>query len=399
MALESATYISQLVATNPVVGDPVGQGDDHLRLLKTVLQAQFPNFTAAVLNSTQAQLDAVIATALGVSGQFQVPLGAVGAPSYSFTGDLNTGLWSAGADQLEAACGGVTILSLGTSGGTLSGQLNVTGILNAQAALNVTGTATFTVPLAAANLASNSVTTAKILDANVTLAKIANSSGSNKLLGSVTGGAAYQEINLGAFLASSAGTLNLATDASHRAYVIGYDKSSGAPTAVPSAGYVVHVREEQASGTNGQSATLTAGSWSKRVLNVTKTDEVGTSLASSVLTLPAGTYEVSGSCQGYVDTGVSSGGGFKSRLRDTTNNVTLIVGSNDTTANVFHGSGATSQAVTLKSEVRGRFTLSGSANVEYQHYPVTTALATGGSALTTGEVEVYAELFFRLVKI
>ena len=41
MALESATYISELVDTNPVVADPVGQGDDHLRMIKTVLKTQF----------------------------------------------------------------------------------------------------------------------------------------------------------------------------------------------------------------------------------------------------------------------------------------------------------------------------------------------------------------------
>ena len=41
MALESATYISQLVAANPTATDPISQGDDHLRLIKTVLKNQF----------------------------------------------------------------------------------------------------------------------------------------------------------------------------------------------------------------------------------------------------------------------------------------------------------------------------------------------------------------------
>jgi hypothetical protein len=38
MALEVATTIAGLVATNPASGDPVSQADDHLRLLKTVLK-------------------------------------------------------------------------------------------------------------------------------------------------------------------------------------------------------------------------------------------------------------------------------------------------------------------------------------------------------------------------
>lgn len=42
MALETGTTIDELVATNPTVSDPAGQGDDHLRLIKTVLKATFP---------------------------------------------------------------------------------------------------------------------------------------------------------------------------------------------------------------------------------------------------------------------------------------------------------------------------------------------------------------------
>lgn len=48
MGLESATYVSDLVATNPVVGDNVAEGDDHLRLIKAVLQATFPVASGAI---------------------------------------------------------------------------------------------------------------------------------------------------------------------------------------------------------------------------------------------------------------------------------------------------------------------------------------------------------------
>jgi hypothetical protein len=48
MALESATFINQLVATNPTATDTVAQADDHLRLIKSTLQATFPNIDAAV---------------------------------------------------------------------------------------------------------------------------------------------------------------------------------------------------------------------------------------------------------------------------------------------------------------------------------------------------------------
>lgn len=41
MALETATTINGLVSTNPPSGDPLGEADDHIRLLKTVLKTTF----------------------------------------------------------------------------------------------------------------------------------------------------------------------------------------------------------------------------------------------------------------------------------------------------------------------------------------------------------------------
>lgn len=42
MGLEVATYVSDLVATNPATSDPLAQGDDHIRLMKAALKASFP---------------------------------------------------------------------------------------------------------------------------------------------------------------------------------------------------------------------------------------------------------------------------------------------------------------------------------------------------------------------
>ena len=52
MALESATYISELVDTNPTVSDPVGQGDDHLKMIKTVLKTQFSGLAGTTAITT-----------------------------------------------------------------------------------------------------------------------------------------------------------------------------------------------------------------------------------------------------------------------------------------------------------------------------------------------------------
>jgi hypothetical protein len=49
MGLETAAYIGELVASNPTATDPKNQGDDHLRLLKTILQATFAGFAGPVM--------------------------------------------------------------------------------------------------------------------------------------------------------------------------------------------------------------------------------------------------------------------------------------------------------------------------------------------------------------
>lgn len=54
MALESTTYISGLVATNPTSSDNISDGDNHIRLLKATVRATFPNITGAVTASHSA---------------------------------------------------------------------------------------------------------------------------------------------------------------------------------------------------------------------------------------------------------------------------------------------------------------------------------------------------------
>ena len=56
MTVETASYISQLNTSYPAVGDAVGEGDDHLRMLKTVLKNSFPSTsTAAIVPNVSGQ--------------------------------------------------------------------------------------------------------------------------------------------------------------------------------------------------------------------------------------------------------------------------------------------------------------------------------------------------------
>jgi hypothetical protein len=56
MALETATYIDGLNASNPVASDAISTADDHLRLIKSTIKATFPNITAPV-TKTAAEIN------------------------------------------------------------------------------------------------------------------------------------------------------------------------------------------------------------------------------------------------------------------------------------------------------------------------------------------------------
>jgi hypothetical protein len=73
MPLESSfTYISDLVATNPAVGDNVSVGDDHIRGIKATILATFPNITGAI-TATHTELNFVD----GVTSAVQTQLNAL----------------------------------------------------------------------------------------------------------------------------------------------------------------------------------------------------------------------------------------------------------------------------------------------------------------------------------
>lgn len=56
MGLETANNIGELVESNPVAGDGVNQGDDHIRLIKTLLKQELPVPTKGVVGGASGQL-------------------------------------------------------------------------------------------------------------------------------------------------------------------------------------------------------------------------------------------------------------------------------------------------------------------------------------------------------
>lgn len=96
MALETGTYVSDLVVTNPAHADGLNNADAHLRLIKSTIKATFPNITGPV-SLTQAQINGLLA------GGLTFPDGTVSAPSVTFGADGTTGFYRVGTGETGIA--------------------------------------------------------------------------------------------------------------------------------------------------------------------------------------------------------------------------------------------------------------------------------------------------------
>jgi microcystin-dependent protein len=127
MPLETGTYISDLVSTNPAHTDSVGQADSHLRFVKSAILATFTAITGAV-TATHTQLNTAVAAVVTGLAQAVHQAGSAGAPGVSFLGSLTSGLYSPATNQVAIAAGGVQCL-LAKPDGSLSGGTGQLGIV------------------------------------------------------------------------------------------------------------------------------------------------------------------------------------------------------------------------------------------------------------------------------
>lgn len=139
---------------------------------------------------------------------------------------------------------------------------------------------------------------------------------------------------------------------------------------------VAILQDQKSSGTAATS--LTSGAWRTRDLNTIVSDPntLISSLSTNQATLAAGTYLVYATVQG---TGASNPNN-RLRIRNITDGATLAQGNNWQT-----GTNAASMGTLL-----GVFTITAAKIIELQHWPTVTG--AGGVAVSTGDVEVYAEL-------
>lgn len=132
--------------------------------------------------------------------------------------------------------------------------------------------------------------------------------------------------------------------------------------------------------------STTAGSWNNLNLNTEVFDNIGATLTSNQITLPAGSY----SCSAFATFfGFSNA---QARLRDITNSQTLTA-----SGVIFNGS----INVQYPLVMNGAFTLSNTTTVAFQ-YLVTTSLADrgqGDNVIDTGrEYNVYTSITFNKEK-
>ena len=136
--------------------------------------------------------------------------------------------------------------------------------------------------------------------------------------------------------------------------------------------------ETQAANTAG--GTFTSGSYVKRVLNTTVVNNItGCSIASSVITLPAGTFQISASAPAFrVEQ-------HKTRLQNTTAATTIQIGSSEYTLQTTE--------VSTTSVLNAQFTLSVSSTIELQHRCNTTRAGNGfGVPSNFADSEIYAQI-------
>jgi hypothetical protein len=128
--LESATYIHELEPSNPAGTDQLAQGDDHLRMLKAVLRATFPNITGPVT---------VDQDTLNASTSTIIPIGIITA----WYGD------SASCPDGWAVCNGQTVARTDGAGNITTPDMRDRVVVGAGSAIasqgNIAGAATSSV--------------------------------------------------------------------------------------------------------------------------------------------------------------------------------------------------------------------------------------------------------------
>lgn len=365
MGLEAGSYVLDLVATNPVGGDQKQQGDDHIRLLKSVLRTTFPDASrpfyfpkAATISGDTTLVASQGNTVFGVSS-------AAGAVAITLptlvAGDHG---WSAKFVKTNAEANNITITP---PSGTINGAASYVLTTRYRSVEIVWDGTSFraykpqieTSDIITAMLADLSVTTAKIADDNVTLAKLAHGT---------QGGIPYY--------GASGAPADLGAGINYQ--VLRSQGAGANPLWAYPISPLLHLQHVLSSGVAGGNSTNET--WTTRLLNSEARDDIGSTLSSGQFTLPVGTYDIDAwqSFQGGIN-------GYHSRLYNVTDGVVVLLGM----------SGRATTGVSPISTIKGRFAVAGSTKTYRLEYWGENASSDGqGLGIPAGAPvtnELYAE--------
>jgi hypothetical protein len=314
MGLEAATYITDLNTSNPVSGDDTSQGDDHLRLLKAVLQATFPNGDKAFRFPDAAAKIAdysVLATDLNKIITVDATADAATTMTLPTLAASDDG-WNCRFIKIDSTANAMVIA------GTINGVVNLSVITQYQfVEVHWSGTAWYatTGELDVAYLTALTAPAVgdllTLYDLSATALRKITLENIFKIVGALTAETAIALDDLLAIYDTSATApramtpvnlfklLNLLTEDTAPAlgadFVLTYDVSASTVKKVKPknlSGFsskLLHLQDQKAAGTVAQ--VMTEDSWNTREITTEVTDEITSTLSANTFTLPAGTYD------------------------------------------------------------------------------------------------------------
>lgn len=396
MTVETASYIGQLSPTYPTGSDVKSEGDSHLRLIKSVLQTQFPSLGSVAMTATAAQLNALVSASGLLSVGTSTTSNSIGTGSKTFTTQTGLG-FAAGQSARLQDNGNLSNYMLGT----ISSYTTATGALGFTS-VSAYGSGTITdwsITIYAPNAQTQSISRRAVTGTDTIVAAdwggfIDCTSGTFTLsltaVATLGNGFWCFVRNSGSGVVTldpnSSETIDGSSTASmyeNEIRLVHSDASNVRSLVLREPKGYFHLQDAKSSGTAAQSISTTT--WTKRELASVVNTITGASVSTSVISLPAGTYRFEAQAAGV--SVAATAGAQRLRLRNTTDGATLIAG-----VNAYVGQNNISPSL----ELSGVFTITGTKNVELQHY-VTSTGGNTGNALTSGESEIYANVLIERV--
>jgi len=186
-------------------------------------------------------------------------------------------------------------------------------------------------------------------------------------------------VTAGTATVSTAGSLAIPQNGSGVLYFTSAGVSIFYPSVSSTSPTIAIFNETQANNTSA--GTFTSGSYVKRVLNTTVVNQITScTLTSSVISLPAGTYQV------FLTAPAMQVGRHQTRLRNTTDSTDIALGSSEFSNNGLDDGCTISNLQTV-------FTLTATKNIEVQHRCEATKATFGlGLASNFGNNEIYTQI-------